>query len=83
MMDARYRRRTVRKQMEIKMKTNHKVIIGDSRRMKKYKCKHCEGISQIAIIRDAEKATEPTIEFCPFCGMSNVYPEEVERNENG
>ncbi len=49
--------------------------------MEQYKCEYCEGVSQIVIIKDTEKAIEPTIEFCPFCGMSNQYPKEMERND--
>jgi hypothetical protein len=30
------------------------------------------------IIKETEKATEPGIEFCPFCGMSNVCPVEID-----
>jgi hypothetical protein len=48
--------------------------------MEEYNCIHCEGITQIKIIKDTEKATEPTIEFCPFCGMSNQYPKEEDKN---
>jgi hypothetical protein len=44
--------------------------------MEVYKCIHCEGISRIEVIKDTEKATEPEIEFCPFCGMSNLYRKE-------
>ena len=43
-----------------------------------YEYKHCEGIAQISVIKDTEKATEPKIEFCPFCGMSNSYPKEAD-----
>ena len=39
--------------------------------MANYKCVYCKGVCEINIIKDTEKATEPTIEFCPFCGMSN------------
>ena len=39
--------------------------------MNTYKCIHCKGVCEINIIKDTEKATEPKIEFCPFCGMSN------------
>jgi hypothetical protein len=49
--------------------------------MEEYKCIHCEGIAQINIIEDTEKATEPEIEFCPFCGMSNEYAKEIEGDE--
>jgi len=46
--------------------------------MEVYKCKHCEGISLISILDETEKATLPAIEFCPFCGMSNLYPKEID-----
>jgi len=46
--------------------------------MIEYHCGHCQGIAQIAILEESKKATEPIIEFCPFCGMSNSYPEETE-----
>lgn len=35
-------------------------------------------VKGITILAESEKATEPVIEFCPFCGMSNSYPEETE-----
>ncbi len=44
-----------------------------------YACKHCNGISEIKVLKETEKATEPMIEFCPFCGMSNDY--SVEKDE--
>lgn len=46
-----------------------------------YNCKHCEGAVVIDIVQDTEKATLPTIEFCPFCGMSNFYSKELEINQ--
>ncbi len=46
--------------------------------MAEYECSHCRGIAQITILAESEKATEPAIEFCPFCGMSNSYPKETE-----
>lgn len=46
----------------------------------KYKCKHCKGLADINILRETEKATIHSIEFCPFCGMSNFYPKELEKN---
>lgn len=49
--------------------------------MEEYECIHCEGISQILMLKNTEKATEPTIEFCPFCGMSNEYPKEIESED--
>jgi len=45
---------------------NGKTYTGD------YECIHCEGIADIRIIKDSEKGTYPSIEFCPFCGMSNT-----------
>ena len=44
-----------------------------------YACKHCHGVSEIKTLKETEKATEPMIEFCPFCGMSNEYP--IEKGE--
>lgn len=44
-----------------------------------YKCNHCGGVTDIRVLRDSEKATIPEIEFCPFCGMSNFYPKELEK----
>ena len=49
--------------------------------MERYTCKHCEGIIEIVILKDTEKATEPSIEFCPFCGMPYRYPKEIETPE--
>ncbi|MDP8314406.1 MAG: hypothetical protein RAP70_04950 [Candidatus Celaenobacter antarcticus] len=34
------------------------------------KCKFCEGITKIIILKESNKATEPEVEFCPFCGSS-------------
>jgi hypothetical protein len=45
--------------------------------MEEYECVHCEGMVKIIIIKDTDKATEPSIEFCPFCAMSNSYPIEM------
>lgn len=45
-------------------------------KMIEYKCKDCKGLVQITIVRESEKATEPNIEFCPFCGMSNFFIKE-------
>ena len=47
-------------------------------KFEKYKCKHCRGVADVNILQDSEKATVPTIEFCPFCGVSNFYPQEPE-----
>lgn len=49
--------------------------------MEIYRCKHCEGDVLIIIVKETEKASFPTIEFCPFCGMSNEYPLEIEEKE--
>lgn len=48
-----------------------------------YECEHCNGICEIEIMRETEKATEPEIEFCPFCGLSNSYPKEEDIDEIG
>ncbi len=45
--------------------------------METYTCKHCNCITKIEIARESEKATEPEIEFCPICGMSNNYEKEA------
>ncbi|MCX6639390.1 MAG: hypothetical protein NTW14_02750 [bacterium] len=41
-----------------------------------YECNHCTGLSTIVVVRNDEKFTVPTIEFCPFCGQSNQNPPE-------
>jgi hypothetical protein len=41
------------------------------------KCIHCTGIASILIIKHTEKGTLPEIEFCPFCGLTNMYPVEA------
>ena len=41
-----------------------------------YRCIHCAGIANIQIIKHTEKGTVPEIEFCPFCGLTNMYPLE-------
>ncbi|MEW6188026.1 MAG: hypothetical protein AB1585_20080 [Thermodesulfobacteriota bacterium] len=46
--------------------------------MAEYECRHCRGKVRITVLEEGEKATEPAIEFCPFCGMSNLYREEIE-----
>jgi len=46
----------------------------------KYSCKHCEGVISIKILRDTEKTTMPEIEFCSFCGMSNLYVEKSNKS---
>lgn len=42
-----------------------------------YECIHCEGITDIHIIKDSEKGICPSIEFCPFCGMPNTILDEA------
>ena len=39
-----------------------------------YRCNHCEGVASILIHKHTEKGTWPEIEFCPFCGLSKMYP---------
>ena len=51
--------------------------------MNTYKCIHCKGVCEINIIKDTEKATEPKIEFCPFCGMPNKDETFMSRKESG
>ena len=46
--------------------------------MEIYECEPCEGHCQIVILKEPEKGTEPKIEFCFFCGMSNQYPKKTE-----
>jgi len=41
-----------------------------------YKCIHCAGVASILISKHTKKGTWPEIEFCPFCGFSNMYPAE-------
>lgn len=41
-----------------------------------YGCRHCKGLSEVKVLKQTEKATEPMIKFCPFCGMANHYPVE-------
>jgi RNA polymerase subunit RPABC4/transcription elongation factor Spt4 len=48
--------------------------------MEEYVCKHCKGITSIKIVKESEKATEPEVEFCPLCGMSNEYGKEAEND---
>ena len=35
-------------------------------------CKFCHGTINYIVVKESEKATEPEIEFCPFCGMSQT-----------
>jgi hypothetical protein len=41
-----------------------------------YQCIHCDGIAIITVVKHTEKGTWPEIEFCPFCGLTNMYPVE-------
>ncbi len=50
--------------------------------MQRYTCKHCQGTIEIAILEETEKATEPIVEFCPFCGASYCHPRGNEISEN-
>ncbi len=45
--------------------------------MARYICNHCNGVTEIEIISESDKATEPDVEFCPRCGMSNEYEKEI------
>jgi len=38
-----------------------------------YRCVHCAGVASILISKHTKKGTWPEIEFCPFCGFSNMY----------
>jgi hypothetical protein len=46
--------------------------------MENCECRHCLGKVQLMVLDEGEKRTEPLIEFCPFCGISNLYLEEIE-----
>jgi len=43
-----------------------------------YRCIHCAGVASILVTEHTEKGTWPEIEFCPFCGFSNMYPRELD-----
>ncbi len=47
-----------------------------------YRCAHCAGVASILISKHTEKGTWPEIEFCPFCGLSNMYPAEFNNESN-
>ncbi len=47
-----------------------------------YRCVHCAGVARILISKHTEKGTWPEIEFCPFCGMSNMYPAEFSNKDD-
>jgi hypothetical protein len=49
-------------------------IEGDG--VENYECFHCEGETLIVLLKNENKGTLPTIQFCPLCGMSNEYPVE-------
>jgi hypothetical protein len=46
-----------------------------------YRCIHCAGIANILIRKHTKKGTWPEIEFCPFCGLSNMYPREFDNEK--
>jgi hypothetical protein len=47
-------------------------------RVQVYSCIHCAGVANILIRKHTKKGTWPEIEFCPFCGLSNMYPREFD-----
>ncbi len=47
-----------------------------------YRCKHCEGVASILVLKHTEKGTWPEIEFCPFCGLSKMYPVDFDNESN-
>jgi len=47
-----------------------------------YRCTHCAGVASILIHKHTKKGTWPEIEFCPFCGWSNIYPGEFDNEHN-
>jgi hypothetical protein len=47
-----------------------------------YKCVHCAGVASILIREHTKKGTWPEIEFCPFCGMSNMYSRELDNEQH-
>lgn len=38
-----------------------------------FECLLCRAVVEVRIIAEPDKATYPTIEFCPCCGLSLVY----------
>ena len=50
--------------------------------MEVHKCIHCAGVAGILIRGHTQKGTWPEIEFCPFCGMSNMYPRELDNEQD-
>ncbi len=49
---------------------------------KVYRCVHCAGVANILIREHTKKGTWPEIEFCPFCGSSNIYPREFDNEQD-
>ena len=47
-----------------------------------YRCIHCAGVANILIREHTKKGTWPEIEFCPFCGFSNMYPREFDNERD-
>lgn len=47
-----------------------------------YRCIHCAGVASILIRKHTKKGTWPEIEFCPFCGFSNMYPREFDNEHD-
>lgn len=39
-------------------------------------CKFCHGTINYIVVKESEKANEPEIEFCPFCGMSILHEDK-------
>ena len=50
--------------------------------IEEYRCNHCEGVASILIHKHTEKGTWPEIEFCPFCGLSKMYPVDFSNESN-
>ena len=46
-----------------------------------YQCDFCEGLTVIVVVKNEEKVTIPTVEFCPLCGNSVAYPWPKEAEE--
>jgi Cft2 family RNA processing exonuclease len=47
-----------------------------------YRCAHCAGVASILISKHTKKGTWPEIEFCPFCGLSNIYRREFDNGQD-
>jgi len=50
--------------------------------MAEYECRHCKGKARTMVLEDSGKATEPIVEFCPFCGMSNACSREFDNEKD-